>query len=106
MYCVPFAHVQPRVLARGLDGSPRRSKENVQIGTFSGRKGWVASAECKSARYRLLAMAFEYPGIVDFDQALNIRKQLAVEFPNRPDLRNELAGTSANLALLHQRLGN
>src|SRR5262249_16538642 len=44
LYCVPFAHVQPRrVRARSLDGSPRRSKENLQIGTFSGRKGWVAS---------------------------------------------------------------
>src|SRR5262249_28357942 len=42
----------------------------------------------------------------DYDQALSIYKQLATDFPNQPDLRNELATTCANLALLHQRQGD
>jgi hypothetical protein len=42
----------------------------------------------------------------DHDQVLNIRKQLAADFPNRPDLRNELAATCGNLALLQRQQGN
>jgi hypothetical protein len=42
----------------------------------------------------------------DYDQALGIRRQLVADFPNQPDLRNELATTCANLALLHQRQGD
>src|SRR5262249_8139768 len=41
----------------------------------------------------------------DYDQALSIRRQLAADFPNQPDLRNKLATTCANLPLLHQREG-
>jgi hypothetical protein len=42
----------------------------------------------------------------DFNRALSIRKQLAVDFPDRPDLRNDVAGTWVNLATLFQRQGN
>ena len=42
----------------------------------------------------------------DYDQALSIRRQLAADFPNQPDLRGELAGTYVNLATLHQKQGN
>jgi hypothetical protein len=37
----------------------------------------------------------------DFQQALILRRQLAADFPNRPDLRNDLASTCVNLADLH-----
>ncbi len=42
----------------------------------------------------------------DHDQALGIHKQLAADFPDQPDLRNELATTCLNLALLHEQQGN
>src|SRR5262249_36883885 len=42
----------------------------------------------------------------DYDRALGIRRQLPADFPNRPDLRNELATSCANLALLHRRQGD
>jgi hypothetical protein len=42
----------------------------------------------------------------DYDQTLSVRRQLAADFPNQPGLRNELATTCANLALLHQRQGD
>jgi hypothetical protein len=42
----------------------------------------------------------------DYDQALSIRRQLAADFPNQPDLQNDLATTCANLATLHQRPGD
>jgi hypothetical protein len=39
----------------------------------------------------------------DHDAALGIQKQLAAVFPNQPDLRNDLAGSCVNLAILHQQ---
>jgi tetratricopeptide (TPR) repeat protein len=41
-----------------------------------------------------------------YNQALSLRKKLAAEFPNQPDMRNELAGTCVNLALLQYQQGN
>src|SRR5262249_7932129 len=40
------------------------------------------------------------------NQAFVIQKQLAVEFPNQAELRNELAGTCTNLAFFHRLWGN
>jgi hypothetical protein len=37
---------------------------------------------------------------------VSISKRLAADFPNRPDLRNDLAGACVNVAVLHQRQGN
>src|SRR5262249_60203136 len=42
----------------------------------------------------------------DYDAALGIQKQLAADFPNQPDLHNDLAATCANLAFFHRRQGN
>jgi tetratricopeptide (TPR) repeat protein len=42
----------------------------------------------------------------DYDQALSIFKQLAADFPNQPDLRNDLAGTCVNLANLQKQQRN
>jgi hypothetical protein len=39
----------------------------------------------------------------DYEAALSIRKQLVLDFPNQPDLRNDLAGSYSNQALLHLR---
>jgi hypothetical protein len=42
----------------------------------------------------------------DYTEALRIQKRLAADFPNQPDLRNGLAGTCVNLALLHGQQGD
>jgi hypothetical protein len=42
----------------------------------------------------------------DFGQALTMWKQLSADFPNQPDRRNDLAGTSVNLALTHLQQGS
>jgi hypothetical protein len=42
----------------------------------------------------------------DYDQALSLLKQLAADFPNQPELHNDVAGTCVNLASLHLRQGN
>jgi tetratricopeptide (TPR) repeat protein len=42
----------------------------------------------------------------EYDQAVSIYRQLAADFPNKPDLRNSLAGTCVNLANLLQKQGN
>jgi hypothetical protein len=39
----------------------------------------------------------------DYAAALGISKQLAADFPTRPDLRNELAGNFVNLAVLQRQ---
>src|SRR5262249_48328262 len=41
-----------------------------------------------------------------YDQALSIQKQLAADFPNQPDLHNDLAGTCMNMAALLAEQGN
>ena len=42
----------------------------------------------------------------DYAAAVGIQKQLAADFPNQPDLRNSVAGTCVNLALLHRQQKN
>jgi hypothetical protein len=42
----------------------------------------------------------------DWNDALNIQKQLVADFPDQPDLQNEAAGNYVNLALLNQKQGN
>src|SRR5262249_55061272 len=42
----------------------------------------------------------------EYDQALSILKQLATDFPNQPDLQNELASNYVNLAGFHAEQGN
>jgi tetratricopeptide (TPR) repeat protein len=42
----------------------------------------------------------------DYDEAILIQKQLAADFPNQPDLRNELAATCVNLGKLHLQQKN
>ncbi len=37
---------------------------------------------------------------------MSIQKQLVTDFPNQPDLRNDLAGTCASLAINHLQQGN
>jgi hypothetical protein len=43
---------------------------------------------------------------LEYDQALSIERQLATNFPNQSDLRNDLARTCVNLATLQARQGN
>jgi tetratricopeptide (TPR) repeat protein len=42
----------------------------------------------------------------DLNEALSIIKQLVADFPNQPDLRNQLANSCVNLARLHEKQGN
>jgi hypothetical protein len=42
----------------------------------------------------------------EYGQALRLQKQLAADFPNQPELHNDVEGNCVNLASLHLQQGN
>src|SRR5262249_26882431 len=43
---------------------------------------------------------------MDYDAALSIQKNLATDFPDQPDVRNDLAATYTNMAFFHHLQDN
>jgi tetratricopeptide (TPR) repeat protein len=84
----------------------------AQFDAFAAIQGDDADSRAARAegRFRVGRMRYRLGELkeaeADHDAALGIYKQLAADFPNQPDLRNELAGAYGSLANLHLQQGN
>jgi serine/threonine protein kinase len=69
------------------DSRAVRAEGRFRVGNMRARLGEVQEAE------------------QDYDQAVSIQKQLAADFPNRPEFRKQLAGSHTNRGILLRNTG-